>query len=123
VQAFGANGVTASICDGNYANAFSAIVSKIGAHLPGGSGSVSGSGTGGTSGSAAIPICPNGITHIPDGGLSGSTGGTGGNVCAPSSGLSKGGCDVGAARPSAWTLALLGALLAFAGRRRRASRR
>ena len=130
VRAFGANGVSASICDGNYGSAFSAIVSKIGAHLPGGSVSVSGSGgTGGTAG--ALPICPNGITHVPDGGVS-STGGTSGSACGasgdgatggvPGEGLNKGGCAVGPAGASFWTLALLGALLVFA-RRRRASGR
>jgi len=35
VQAFGSNGLTASICDGSYAAAFQAIAQKIGAHLEG----------------------------------------------------------------------------------------
>ncbi|HTB57588.1 MAG TPA: MYXO-CTERM sorting domain-containing protein [Polyangia bacterium] len=106
VQAFGPNGVTASICDGSYANAFGAIVSKIGAHLPGGSGTVTDT-VDASTGSSALPICPNGISP------------------GPSSGLSDGGCACGAApaRASLWTLALLGILLAFARRRRRASRR
>ena len=105
VQAFGPNGVTASICDGSYANAFSTIVSKIGAHLPGGSGNPPGTVEGAT-GASALPICANGISS------------------GPSSGLSDGGCACAAAPAGArlWTLALLGTLLAFA-RRRRASRR
>ena len=106
-QAFGANGVTASICDGNYASAFNAIASKIGAHLPGGSGSVTSSGAGGTGATgSALPICANGISP------------------GPSNGLSSGGCscDVDPGRSTQWTLALLATLLVFA-RRRRASGR
>ena len=103
VQAFGANSVMSSICDGSYTNAFSAIVSKIGAHLPGGSGTVTDT-VDGSIGASAPPLCSNGTS--------------------PGSGLSDGGCACGAApaRASLWTLALLGTLLAFA-RRRRASRR
>jgi MYXO-CTERM domain-containing protein len=106
VQAFGPNGVSASICDGSYTNAFSTIVSKIGAHLPGGAGNPAGTVEGATSPST-LPICANGISP------------------GPSSGLSDGGCACGAgpAGASLWTLALLGTLLAFARRRRRASRR
>jgi hypothetical protein len=106
VQAFGPNGVTASICDGSYANAFGAIVSKIGAHLPGGSGTVTDTVDGAT-GSSALPICPNGISP------------------GPGSGLSDGGCACSAvpARASLWSLAPFGTLLAVARRRRRASRR
>lgn len=107
VQAFGPNGVTASICDGSYANAFSAIASKIGAHLPGGSGSVASSADAGAGGTAsALPICPNGIS------------------AGQSNGLSSGGCscDVDPGRATPWTLVLFGTLLVFA-RRRRASGR
>jgi len=115
VQAFGANGVTASICDGSYASAFSAVVNKIGAHLTGGSGSASGAG--GTSGAATIPVCPNGVTQVPD---------AGSNSGRPTSGLHNGGCDVVAARPTAASLAVL--LLFLVGawavvRRRRVSPR
>jgi MYXO-CTERM domain-containing protein len=104
VQGFGANGVLASICDGSYANAFGAVVDKIGAQLPGGSSNVA-SPDAGTAGTPP-PICPNGINP----GLG--------------SGLSSGGCTCGVApaHPGLWTLALAGTLLALA-RRRRASRR
>ena len=60
VQAFGGNGVTASICDGNYANAFNAIASRIGAHLPGGSGIDAGTARAAT-GSSALPDLPDGM--------------------------------------------------------------
>ncbi|HEX3902678.1 MAG TPA: vWA domain-containing protein [Polyangia bacterium] len=129
VQAFGANGVTGSVCDNSYANAFSAIVSKIGAHLPGGAGNVSGSGgTGGTA--SALPICANGIDQGADGGVTAS-GGASGNLCgsggtggAPSDGLhSGGGCDVGSSRPTVWSLGLLLLFVTLAWRRRRASTR
>ena len=130
VQAFGANGVTGSVCDNSYANAFSAIVSKIGAHLPGGSGNVSGAGgTGNTA--IALPICANGIDHVAaDGGVT-ATGGTSGVVCgtggtggAPSDGLHSGGaCDVGSSRPTVLSLGLLLLLVTFAWRRRRATAR
>lgn len=99
VQGFGANGVMASICDGNYANAFNTIASKIGAQLAGGSGTASGAGSGGTSGSDPLPICPDGITHVA--GASGSS----------NSGLQNGGCDVAAAAPTAVSLGAL--LLSF----------
>ena len=108
VQAFGANGVTASICDGSYANAFSAIVSKIGAHLPGGSGNLSGSaGTGAPA--AGLPICPNGISPA-----------------GQSDGLQQGcACNAGVSHPSAWGIGLVGLLLLFVvlARRRRATTR
>ena len=98
VGAFGANGVTASICDGSYANAFSAIVNKIGAQLQG-AGSAGGSGSGGSTGTgAAPPICPNGIPSA----VGGQT--IGGNS---NSGLHNGGCDVAAARPTALSLGAL----------------
>jgi hypothetical protein len=96
VQAFGTNGVMASICDGSYAGAFGAIASKIGAQIPGG-GTLSGSD--GPSGAATPPICANGITQVP------GAGGSGGNG---NRGLQNGGCDVAAARP---TTVSLGALL------------
>ena len=101
VQGFGANGVLASICDGSYASTFSAIASKIGAQLSGGSGTTSADAGTGVPASAP-PICPNGT----------------------SSGLKDGGCACGVdpAPASLWTLALFGTLLAFA-RRRRASGR
>jgi hypothetical protein len=61
VQAFGDNGVTASICDGSYAPAFQLIASKIGAHLKGAvsgaggqSGLDSGAGATGQGGAGAI---------------------------------------------------------------------
>ncbi len=120
VQGFGDNGVMASICDGSYANAFSAIVSKIGAQLSGGSTS----GSGGTSGSVALPVCANGITHVPgaDGGS-----GTGGNRGNGHSGLQSGGCDVAAARPTAVSLGapllFLLVSLVVVGRRRVSARR
>jgi hypothetical protein len=119
VQGFGDNGVMASICEGSYANAFSAIASKIGARLSGGSGSAPGSG--GTSGSAALPVCANGITHVP-----GADGG-GGNRGSGKSGLQNGGCDVAAARPTAVSLGapllFLLVSLVVAGRRRVSARR
>jgi hypothetical protein len=99
VQAFSTNGVMGSICDGSYAGAFGAIASKIGAQLPGGGGSLSG--TDGPSGAATPPICANGITPVP---------GAGGSPGNGNSGLQNGGCDVAAARPTA---ASLGALLLF----------
>ena len=101
VRAFGANGVVASICDGNYGSAFSAIASKIGAHLPGGAGIDAGTVQGATDPSA-LPICPNAIG------------------AGPTNGLSNGGCTCGVepGPASLWTLLLLGTLLAFAGRRR-----
>jgi len=108
-QAFGANGVTAAICDSSYASAFNAIASRIGAHLPGGSASVTSSGAGGTGATgSALPICPNGITSP-----------------GVSNGLSDGGCGCGVdpVHASPWTLALFGTLLALARRRRRADRR
>ncbi|HSY38799.1 MAG TPA: hypothetical protein VLA79_04700, partial [Polyangia bacterium] len=120
---FGDNGVMASICDGSYANAFSAIASKIGAQLSGASGSASGSG--GTSGSAALPVCPNGISPVP--GADGGGGGIGGSRGIGNSGLQNGGCDVAAARPTPVSLgaALLSLLvsLVVAGRRRVSARR
>lgn len=105
VQGFGANGVIASICDGSYASSFSAIASRIGAQLSGGSLTTSAdAGTGGTA--STPPICPNGIDPVTTNGL--RDGG-----CA---------CGVDPAHASLWTLALFGTLLAFA-RRRRASGR
>ena len=106
VQAFGANGVMASICDGSYANAFSAIVSKIGAHLPGGSGSVSGS-LGGTRRCGRASGLPERHRSRPRCRRRRWHGGSSGNS---NSGLQNGGCDVAAARPTA---ASLGALLLF----------
>ena len=116
VQGFGANGVIASICDGNYASSLSAIASNIGAQPSGGSSPVSGSGTGGASGSGTVPVCPNGITHVPGAGGSGGV----------KSGLQNGGCDVAAARPTAASLGalLLSLFVSLAViRRRRASAR
>jgi hypothetical protein len=96
VEAFGTNGVIASICDGSYAGAFGAIASKIGAQLPGGGGGLAGSNA---PSAATPPICPNGITQVP---------GAGGSRGNGNSGLQNGGCDVAAARP---TSVSLGALL------------
>ena len=114
VQAFGTNGVMSSICDGSYAGAFGAIASKIGAQIPGGGGSLSGSD--GAGGAAMPPICPTGITRVS---------GAGGSSGNGNSGLRNGGCDVAAARP---TTVSLGALLFLLGslvvvRRRRLSAR
>ena len=99
VHAFGGNGFMASICDGDYANAFNGIVSKIGAHLAGGTGTTSGAG--GTSGLAGVPLCPGGVTPLP---------GTGGSDGTPHSGLQNGGCDIAGGHPAATGL---GALLLF----------
>ena len=134
VKAFGDNGVVGSVCDSAYSSTMTAIVDKIGQRLAG-PGASSGS-TGGTSGSAALPVCPNGLNAGPyaetsaDSGAGGSgsvgcgTGGVpGGTGGSPPTGAGlHGGCAVGGSRPGVWTLAGLGVLLAFA-RRRRASAR
>jgi hypothetical protein len=106
VGAFGSNGVTSSICDADYGNAFSAIVSRIGAQLQGGTAG-SATGTAGTSGTA-LPVCPNGIN-------------TGTNTGLKSGGCGDG-CAVGAAHPGAFSLASLGILLVVARRRRKSVR-
>ena len=104
VGAFGSNGVTSSICDADYGNAFGAIVNRIGAQLQGGTAGSS-TGTAGASGTA-LPICANGINP-----------GTGND-----GGLKSGGCAVGAAHPGALSLAALGILIVLSRRRRKSVR-
>jgi hypothetical protein len=117
VKAFGANGVMASICDGSYANAFTAVVNRIGAQLQaGGSSGAGASGAGGTTGTGTPAICPNGIP----GAVGGDSNGSG-----PSNGLQNGGCAVAAARPTAVSLGVLLFLFVYLAiiRRRRVSAR
>jgi hypothetical protein len=148
VQGFGANGVTTSICDGSYANGFGAIVGRIAAHLPGGgvTPTTSGTGdtgtTGGTGTGGAMPTGGTGAggmrAGVDGGGGGGGTmasaaGGSGVGGTAPATGgrepahpqlngLTSGGCDVSAGRPSASGLVLLAALLVVVRLRQRLTR-
>jgi len=116
VNAFGANGVTASVCDASYASVLQNLVTKIGANLSGGAGTAGDTGTGGTG--AAPPICAGGLNSGPSG-----SPGTGGSAGGPDGGLHQGfGCDVGAARPSGLALGLLLGLLVLTWRRRASAR-
>ncbi len=129
VQGFGGNGVTTSICDGSYTDAFSAIVNRIAAHLQtasvtptttdaGGTGTTGGDGAGVDGDGGTLATDADGSSFGGDGDASGS--GTAGP--APRNGLTDGGCDVVAGRPNAWGLVLLAALLIVARRRRAPSR-
>jgi hypothetical protein len=137
VQGFGDNGVTTSICDGSYADAFSAIVNRIAAHLQtasvaptttgaGGSGTTDAGGTGTTDvgglgfdgGGGTLATGADGSSSTGDGDASGT--GTAGH--SQRNGLSDGGCDVVAGRPNASGLVLLVAVLIVARRRRAPSR-
>ncbi len=104
VNAFGANGVTTSVCDPSYATAVQNIVAKIGAHLFGGTGT---SGAGGGGAGATLPVCTDGLNT-----------GTGGAPNPPLEGLRAGGCAVGGGQPhGGLALGLLALALVVARRR------
>ena len=126
VKGFGDNGVVTSVCDADYASAFSAIAAKIAAHLPGGNVT-----TTGTGGSGVVGAGDAGTTLADAGGLGATgAGGTskilgadgstqvGVNGQRGTSGLRHGGCDVGASGSGASGLVLAGLFLLGARRRR-----
>jgi hypothetical protein len=128
VKAFGANGVSTSICDSSptgYASLLSGLASKIGDHLQRGGGDAGT--TSGAGGSGAIGDGGPGTT-VGDAGAVGPTGAggttsiTGTGTGGTHSGLMHGGCDVGASGTGACDLVLTGLLL-LRGRRRRTSAR
>ena len=98
------------------------LVVKIGAHLQEGAsdGGLSEAGAAGNGGGAGAIDAGPGLTG--GGGLKGDAGAGGlSSTGQPHSGLTNGGCDIGASGPSAWSLTLLFAFLI--ARRRRGSRR
>jgi hypothetical protein len=129
VKGFGGNGVVTSVCDANYASAFSAIAAQIAAHLPSGNVTTMGSGGSGVVGAGDAG------TTLADAGGPGATGagGTSGILGADgstpvglngqrgASGLRHGGCDVGASGSDASGLVLAGLFLLGARRRRGAT--
>ena len=126
VKGFGDNGVVTSVCDANYASAFSAIAAQIAAHLPagnvtktdGGSGTIGAGGAGGpgtvADAGAVGATGAGGTSGIP--GADGSTQ-VGLNGQRGTSGLRHGGCDISASDPGASGLVLAGLFLLGAWRR------
>jgi len=129
VRAFGANGVSTSICDpgDSYASLLSGLAAKIGDHLqtsdPSTTSGAGGSGPGGPGAMAADagtlgPTGAGGTTGITRAGASGQLG-TGGSV---RNGLMHGGCEVGSSGGGSADLVLAGLFLLGAGRRRASAR-